>query len=294
MNGEQDPRNVRQQHPDPTESLLLEAPNGTDPMSDAPRRSTRREFLQGQSAADAMEDLGRSALPEPAGGKTTDPSTGENPQSYLLQISREAMACRFAVFLNASEHRAATERAVEALDLVEHLEEQLSVYRHRSEISRLNATAANAPVRVESRLFRLLQRALELHAATNGAFDITSGPLIKAWGFYRREGRLPNETELEEALQHVGSQWLDLDPARETVSYRYPGVEINLGAIGKGYALDRCDELLREAEVEDFMIHGGHSTILRAASDCAAKRPAAGVWVSAIHSGPTADSGNST
>jgi thiamine biosynthesis lipoprotein len=138
----------------------------------------------------------------------------------------------------------------------------LSVYRHRSEVSRLNALAATAPLRVESRLFRLLQQSVQLYVATEGAFDITAGPLIKAWGFYHREGRLPTEEALQEALQRVGAQSLQLDADHETVFYSRPGLEINLGAIGKGYALDRCAELLRTAEIDNFMVHGGHSTIL--------------------------------
>ena len=130
------------------------------------------------------------------------------------------MACQFAVFLNAGSHPSSTQRAVEALDLVDRLEQQLSVYRHRSEISLLNATAATRPVRVESRLFGLLQQAVALHAATAGAFDITAGPLIKAWGFHRREGCLPTDEAIRETLQRVGCQWLELDATRQTVRYR--------------------------------------------------------------------------
>ena len=230
-------------------------------MSDFAKRSTRRQFLRGKSAADALEDLGRSLIPGDEASGGMDPSA-ENPQTYVVQVSRKAMACQFAVFLNAGENQAATEQAVTALDLVSQLEDQLSVYRHRSEVSRLNASAATAPLRVESRLFRLLQQSVQLHAATDGAFDITAGPLIKAWGFYHREGRLPSEEAIQEALQRVGSQWLELDPDQETVFFAQPGLEINLGAIGKGYALDRCAEVLRSAQIENFMIHGGHSTIL--------------------------------
>ncbi len=230
-------------------------------MSDFAKRSTRRQFLRGKSAADALEDLGRSLSPGEGSSGSEDPSAA-NPQTYVVQVSRKAMACQFAVFLNAGEDQTATEQAVAALDLVSQLEDQLSVYRHRSEVSRLNASAANARLRVESRLFHLLHQAVQLHAATEGAFDITAGPLIKAWGFYHREGKLPSDEAIQDALQRVGSQWLELDPHQETVFFAQSGLEINLGAIGKGYALDRCAEVLHSAQIENFMIHGGHSTIL--------------------------------
>ena len=172
------------------------------------------------------------------------------------------MACQFDVYLNAGQNPAGTEAALAALELVEALEDQMTVYREHSEISRLNRTAAERPVVVERRLFGLLQQAVELHGATEGAFDITSGPLSRVWGFYRRAGRVPSPAELEEARQRVGSRWLKLDSEAGTVQFLRPGMEINLGAIGKGYALDRCAELLLERGVGDFLIHGGQSSIL--------------------------------
>ena len=115
---------------------------------------------------------------------------------------------------------------------------------------------------MEPRLFSLLEQAVALHRQTEGAFDITAGPLTKVWGFHRRAGRLPSRDELQSALQRVGSQWLELDPANRTIRFLREGMEINLGAIGKGYALDRCAELLQRAGVEHFLIHGGQSSIL--------------------------------
>jgi thiamine biosynthesis lipoprotein len=229
-------------------------------MGDDSTRSTRRQFLRGQSAIDALDDLGRRL---PLASPLDDPGDLSGaPQTYLLHVAREAMACQFAVFLNAGESEGGTERAVEALELVSQLEEQLSVYRHRSEVSLLNAAAAKRPVRVEPRLFDLLQQANELYAATDGAFDITSGPLIRAWGFYGRQGRLPTDEAISEALQRVGGQRLQLGPEPNMVRFLKPDLEINLGGIGKGYALDRCAELLQQSEISNFMIHGGHSSIL--------------------------------
>lgn len=172
------------------------------------------------------------------------------------------MACEFHVYLNAGQHRASTDHAVAALDLVDRLEDQLSVYREHSELSRINRTAARYPVLVETRLFQLLQQALDLHQQTQGAFDITAGPISKLWGFYRREGRMPGEDEIALVLEQVGSQHVELDAAAQTVHFARHGMEFNLGGIGKGYALDRCVEQLVENDVDDFLIHGGQSSIV--------------------------------
>src|SRR5439155_3825166 len=120
----------------------------------------------------------------------------------------------------------------------------LTVYCDTSEVSRLNRLAARAPVPVESGLFDLLLLAAHITEQTGGAFDITAGPLIKAWGFFRREGRVPGDAELAAAMDRVGMRHVTLDPQRRAVRYLRLGVEINLGSIGKGYGLDCVGELL--------------------------------------------------
>ena len=222
------------------------------------RKSTRREFLKSKSAADALADLGAGAIPaDDAQGAARAPAG----QSYLVRISRRAMACDFEVFLNAGQYPQGTEAAIEALDLVERIEDQLSFFRGASEISRVNRSAADGPVAVKPRLFELLELALKLHAETDGAYDVTAGPLSDAWGFSRRRGTVPNNEQLAEALRLVGSHLVELDPRNKTVRFRRPGVQINLGSIGKGHALDRCTEQLVSAGVGDFLIHGGMSSV---------------------------------
>lgn len=224
-----------------------------------PRKTNRRQFLQGRSAAEALVDA------VDAGIDATDegmPAKYLQPSSYLMQIERRAMACQFAVYLNAGQYQGASEAAVEALDLVEQLEDQLTVYRDHSEISRLNLCAYQEATVVEPRLFDLLEEAVELYRATEGAFDITSATLSKVWGFYRREGQIPSEEDLRVARESVGSDLLELCRDERTVRYTHDRVEINLGGIGKGYALDRCVELMRQRDINDFLIHGGQSSVV--------------------------------
>ena len=196
-----------------------------------------------------------SAAAAAAGGRRA-------PQTYLIRVGRRAMACEFEVLLNAGQYADGTELAVEALDLVERLEDQLTVYRAESEVSRLNRTAFEREIEVEPRLFELLAFAQNLQQRTAGAYDITSGPLSKVWGFYRRAGQMPRDDDLAAALAHVGSQHMTLDAARRAIRFSQPGLEINLGSIGKGYALDRCAELLESRGMADFMLHGGQSSVL--------------------------------
>ena len=132
-----------------------------------------------------------------------------------------------------------------ALDLVDRLESQLTIYRDDSELSRVNAQAYEGPVPVEARLFELLTWATALGRETQNAYDVASGALSIAWGFIRGPRRVPDAAALQEARSKSGSELVRLDPEARTVHFTRPGVVLNLGSIGKGYAVDRAIELIR-------------------------------------------------
>jgi FAD:protein FMN transferase len=178
-----------------------------------------------------------------------------------VALARNAMATRFEILLHGAEPVALRAAGEEALDEIERLDEQLSLYRPTSEIARLNARAGIEPVRVEPNLFRLLEHAQQLHGETGGAFDITVAPLMRCWGFMRGTGHLPDAGDLAEARANIGMHLIELDPRDFTVHFAREGVMLDLGAIGKGYALERAAELLREAGVTSAVLHGGTSTI---------------------------------
>ena len=223
-----------------------------------PNKNNRRDFLQGKSAVRALGDLVLHLLPGELPEAGPDEPIGE---TYLFHATRQAMACRFEVFFNAGQYRHETEAALEVLDLVNALEEQLSFFRPESELSRINARAAAGPVEVEAGLFGLLELAQRLSAEPAGALDITSTPFWELWGFARRQGAIPRDEELADARQLVGSHLVELDPQHHTVRFLKPGVRLNLGSIGKGYALDRCVEKLAELGLEHFLLHGGQSSV---------------------------------
>lgn len=218
-----------------------------------PYRSHRRDFLTGRAAIEAARDK----IEEIADQPLVDPTT----ETYLLRIERVAMACPWEVMVNAGQYPNGPRAAMAALDRVDEAEDLLTVYRDTSTVAELNRTAFDEPVGVDDELFALIERSLVLWQESGGAFDITSGPLSRVWGFMDRQAKVPSDADLAEALERVGSQWIELDPAAQTVRFLKAGVEINFNASGKGYGIDIAAADLIEAGVHDFMIHGGSSSV---------------------------------
>ena len=224
------------------------------------RKSSRRDFLRGRAAGDLVADVLVEGVASDDATKKVPAKTPEG--GFTITVSREAMACEFEVRLHVKDSNEGTELALAALDVVDELEDQMSFFRDTSELTEINRTAAEETVDVEPRLFDLLELAQKLFCETDGAFDITSTPLWQVWGFARRRGAVPEPAALEAAKQIVGGQYVELDCQQHTVRFLRPGVQLNLGSIGKGYALDRCAELLVEGKLENLLIHGGGSSVL--------------------------------
>ena len=172
------------------------------------------------------------------------------------------MATRFEIAMPEVQDpmrlRAAGE---EALAEIQGIEERLSLYRPTSEISRINVLAGSEPVRVSSEVFHLLEQCAQLSELSQGAFDPTIGPLMRCWGFLRGGGNTPDSEALALARESVGMRWVELDADRSSVRFARPGMMLDLGAVGKGYALDVAVMRLREAGVANALIHGGTSSV---------------------------------
>lgn len=180
---------------------------------------------------------------------------------HTIVVGRDAMACRFEVVFNAGEVADAAELGVDALDLVDDIENRITVYRDTSELARLNATAAAGWQPVAADLFALLAHARELHDLTGGGFDCAAGALVRTWGFLQRQGRTPADEELAAARARSGLAFVELDPDGSRIRFTRPGIELNLGAIGKGWAIDRAIEQLRDRGVASVLVHGGQSSV---------------------------------
>jgi len=187
------------------------------------------------------------------------PATPPPGNLALLRVSRRAMATTFEIAIPYGTPNALP-AAEAALDLIDELEEQMTVYRDTSEVSRLNA--AGRVAEVEPQLFALLERCSVLTHDTSGAFDVACGALVKCWGFYKREGSIPTGAELNEAMARTGFRHVILNADTRAVRFARPGVELNLGAVGKGYALDRAAELIRtQFGIRSALLHAGGSSV---------------------------------
>lgn len=183
--------------------------------------------------------------------------------SEPLRISSSCQAMGTVYSLVAYDHdRSLLQTAADlACAEAERIEAFLSHYRQDSELSRVNREAARGWVRVSPELFALLQACQHYSRASEGTFDITVGPLVKIWGFYKGTGRLPHRSEIRQALARVGFQKLELDPAQQAVRFKVPGMELDPGGIGKGYTVDRIVEVLRKLGVRSALISAGGSSI---------------------------------
>lgn len=180
---------------------------------------------------------------------------------HWIRVHRRAMACRFEVLL-AGEDARFVAAAREALDEADRIETALTVFRDTSELVRVNRTAGDGPAAVDAELLGLLTLCRELHDRTGRAFDVTSTPLSRCWGFLTREGRLPPPEAIDAARDLVGMHHVELDGVRQTVRFSRPGMELNLGSIGKGYALARMAALLQQRGVADALLSAGGSSVL--------------------------------
>ena len=149
----------------------------------------------------------------------------------------------------------------DAFDEVDRIDRLMSHYKPESPLSRVNREAARHPVTVEPELFDFLADAMRYNRDSDGAFDITVGPLMKAWGFFRGDGHRPSAEELTTARRHVGAEHVILNETTKSIGFDDPGVELDLGGIAKGYAVDRVVSLLRARSISAALISAGGSTI---------------------------------
>ena len=216
----------------------------------------RRRFLQPQHLA---EVAGQALV---VAHELAATSPDEPDERAFVRLGWRAMATAFEMLmpLDTPDALAAGREAFELLDA---LEDQLTVYRDTSEVSRLNRLASRQSVRVEAGLFGLLDLARQIHIDTGGAYDVAIGSLLEAWGFVRGPRRVPDDAERMAALAVSGMAHVSLDAERRAVRLLRPGVKINLGSIGKGYALDRmADRLAASHGVRHVLIHGGSSSVV--------------------------------
>jgi thiamine biosynthesis lipoprotein len=178
-----------------------------------------------------------------------------------LESSAEAMGSTYSVVIYDEDRDRMETAAEKAFDEVRRLDGLLSNYKPDSAWSEVNEHAAERPVEVPQDLFDLLAACVEYSRKSEGAFDITVGPLMKVWGFYKGSGHLPKRGEVKTALASVGYKNILLDPKTRTVRFARKGVEMDPGGIGKGYAVDRMIDVLKREKIRIALVSASGSSI---------------------------------
>lgn len=184
-----------------------------------------------------------------------------SPALVRYEASRMSMACAYAIVAYGEDPEALARIVESAFDEVDRIDGLMSHYKPDSPLSRLNREAAAGPVAVEPELFDFIAESLRYSHDSDGAFDVTVGPLMKAWGFFRGGGRIPSDAELAAARARVGYRHVVLNARERTIQFDQPGMELDLGGIAKGYAVDRVVARLRAARVPAALVSAGGSTI---------------------------------
>src|SRR5580704_3258927 len=182
-------------------------------------------------------------------------------EELRLESSADAMGSTYSLVLYGQDRARLEMASEEAFDEVRRLDRLLSNYRPESEWSQVNRYAAERPVKISAELFQLLSACVEYSRQSEGAFDISVGPLMKVWGFYKGSGRLPQKPEVLEGLEKVGYRNILLDASNKTVRFAKEGVELDPGGIGKGYAVDRMVDILRRDGIGSALVSASGSSI---------------------------------
>jgi len=177
------------------------------------------------------------------------------------EAAHQAMGTEFTLVAYGDDPRHLAAVGNEVFEEIDRLEGQMSIYKPKSELSIINRTAASRSVCVEPKLFELLVNAVDHSQSTGGAFDVTAGPLMKTWGFFRGKGRVPAGSEIAQVLRRVGYRHLHLKRAERTIRFDVEGLEVDLGAIGKGYAVDRAVDVLRRYGITRALVSSGTSSL---------------------------------
>ena len=188
-------------------------------------------------------------------------AAADQPELLRIEKTGDAMGAMYSIVLYGMDRSKMEAAADAAFDEVGRLDAMLSNYRAESEWSKVNRHAAEAPVKVSPELFELLSACVAYSRESEGAFDITVGPLMKLWGFYKGSGRLPGQAEVAAALPKVDYRHIHLDAAAQSVWFDRSGVELDPGGIGKGYAVDRMVDVLRREGVRTALVAASDSSI---------------------------------
>ncbi len=175
---------------------------------------------------------------------------------HKYEFTETHMGSEFKMILYSLDEATARSASRAAFDRIAALDASFSDYQPESELMRLCERAGGSPVAVSADLFDILQRSKAMYERSEGAFDVTVGPVVRLWRRARRERKLPSKETLEHALALVSSDFMTLDSKTKTVRLAKPGMKLDLGAIAKGYASDAAVRVLKEQGITRCLVAG--------------------------------------
>ncbi|MEZ6116635.1 MAG: FAD:protein FMN transferase [Pirellulaceae bacterium] len=182
----------------------------------------------------------------------------DEPNQRRYSAAERHMGTQFELTAYACNESSAKHAFRAAFDRIAEIDQRLSNYKTDSELNQLCRSAPHQqPVPASADLCRVLSASLETHQQTNGAFDITLGQVTKLWRRARRRQQLPEPELLAEAMQTVGVDAIQVDAQANTVRIAKPNVQIDLGGIAKGHALDQALTAMADNGIQAAMVNGG-------------------------------------
>ena len=176
---------------------------------------------------------------------------------YRFEFSQPKMGTVFSIILFAADADNARKTALAAFDRIEQLNGIMSDYKPDSELNLLCKNGVGAPVKISDDLFNVLGRAQDIARQSDGAFDVTVGPLVRLWRKSRKERKLPDAEELAKANELVGFEKLQLDANARTAQLKTDGMQLDLGGLAKGYAADQALAVIKANGIKSALVAAG-------------------------------------
>ncbi len=219
-----------------------------------PHDSSRRDFLTGRAVHKEIRRVGdeiADALVDAEPGRVAPVA------SQTVRLETKAMGCPWCVIMNPGPPRQVMV-ASDAFDCVRDAEQLLTIYRDDSDVAQLNREASSGWQEVSEELESFLKTCREIYDSTSGAFDPATGRLIQLWKSTRLNNRIPEQTEVDEALANSGMQYVV--QSEEGVKFERD-LLLDFASIGKGYGIDKAATHIKTEEIENFLVHGGQSSL---------------------------------
>jgi thiamine biosynthesis lipoprotein len=178
----------------------------------------------------------------------------------VVHQQRYCMGTMFEIVAHHSSSSHAEQAVEDAMNEIARLDRVMSHYSEDSDLSRLNREARHGFVTVDPSLYDVIEKSIAVSRLSNGKFDVTIAPLTKVWKTAREDGRRPSLEDIAAAKRCVGYDRIDLAPPNR-IRFRSDCLQIELGGIGKGYAVERALAILESAGIRDAVVNGGTSSI---------------------------------